>query len=550
MGTITFKGGKKIPQKRKKGMSAGAKVLIILGSIFIGLPLLLVGTTYACFYDDEHVEVNYRPDYPIEDVMKDVVVHSIDNTVETEKMRLRVGEEVLNQVFQNVLYKDGKKIEVLDNLYINIKNSKYTFVVEIDLYGFFKTRLFMETKLTSDDTQLTFKITNLKLGRVSGLDSIAKFVMKHSDVPDINKTFHEHGFHINVDLLNLKMDYKIDDLFDDLSASFPETAGQYKTLFFELFKNPNLTHIYPEKEKALEVEVSLDKMRPTAELYHIADYEMPQGYLDTIMAHSVSKTKEYLDSGTITQENAQAVASYYVVGYDHLTGEQQSIIDGYLSGENPIEVATDTYNYVVPEAEKLNNIAMEQIVEQGFGQNDYVVSFNTNMLDRALSQCTSLGNVVLLTAKNEDGTYTVNFIVVDRITTVVDVENGCFYISVSVNVNGYNIALSLKTTFDPYFANFGQARFLIQEMYCGETEVSQEGQEYFLDLIDHAVEEGAFGDTISITSESGETYLFIDMTSLLTSFGITSDQGYSTNYYMTAQSATTPGQVVFEAHHS
>lgn len=541
MGQITLKNGKPIKQKQKKKKSFWARFFIVVGALIVLTPIIFVVTFYALFYDDAHKNIKVREDYPIEEIFNDVVAKSLDDTVTNKKIRLRVTEDQVNQLFYDGLYKSGGKIQIVDNLYVEIKENSYVFVTELNLYNFFKTRLHVTTQLKVTDDAIIFRISNLKLGRVEGLDNLAKFILQHSNLPDVNKKIHEAGFNMNFDLVNLAINYPLDKFYEDIFKKVNLENNEFATMLKEMISSNEFATLIPNSDKALEYAINLENMRPTEALHHISGYTIPEGYLTSLLNNSMEKVATYLTSGVIQRKDATTVGKYYVVGYDHLSSEEKATIDGYLT-ESTFTPASGTYSYEIPATENLYYIANQQVMEQvAIFANPIVVDFKTNQIDRALSTADVIGYTYVTTYRDEENNFTANYIAIDRITTFVDAANNRLFVGLSVNFNGYQTMLTLKTAFDFTYSSFADARFVVEGMYLGDYEIGEECKEQFMEFITNAILEGAFGDTFTITAESGNIYIKINLSTLLSGYGITESAQYSVAYEFTPQSATTPG---------
>ena len=130
MAEVTLKNGQPVPQRRKRKKSVAARIIIALLVIFFGIPLLLVGLVYALFFDSVHTPIKHRLNYPNEEVFNDIITHSLDYTESMHQMRLRVTEDALNQLFHNVTHNEDDELifDVVNNLYVKINKSSYTFV--------------------------------------------------------------------------------------------------------------------------------------------------------------------------------------------------------------------------------------------------------------------------------------------------------------------------------------------------------------------------------------------------------------------------------------
>ena len=531
------------PKQEKKKTSKLLKFFLALLIIFVIVPLLLVGLIFALFYDSKQAHITYRDEYPTQEVFNDILTYSLNDTVIDEQMRVRITQDAINQVFHNAMKDSGADLKVLNNFYVNIESNSYTFVFEFDLDGWFKTRAMIETKLKVTDEMITFKISNVKIGRVDGFNKPAQWLFSKLTLPDFNKILHNNGIHMNIDLAHLAITYSMDDLANDLSSMIGTGSSEYVSLIKEMIINPELITIIPYKEKALEADANLYEMRPDEYFYNVADYVMPDGYLSTIMENGLTKVKGYLEDNTITPESAESILNYYVQGYDHISEEQKAKVDPFLE---VIEPATDTYEYVVPANESLNYIVSQQLGGYSPGDTHIEVGLNTNQVDRAMSEADTIGETLLLKAKSEEGEYTCNYITVDRVTSVVDAEEQALFITLSVNFNGYAIGVTAKALLNAS-SEYGVAKFLIDNLYLGAHPLSEEVREQFIQVIANAINSESFGNTASIVTEDENVYLVMNVSSILESHGFLEADGYSTTFALLEQTASTPGTLKFVA---
>ena len=548
MSEVTLKNGQAVPPKRKKRKSVALRIIVAVLIVFIGIPLLLLGLIFALFYDGVHTDIKYRQNYKNEEVFNDIITHSLDYAESQHQMRVRVTEDALNQLFHNVTHNedDEKIVDVINNLYVKITDKNYVFVLELNLYGFFKTRLFLTTKLQVEGDEIIFKVTDFKVGRVGKLNNLASIFVKMFKIPDVNEIFESNGFHMKLDIATLSIRYPKEYLLEDLGSALGESASGYLSLFTEVMFNENITTIVPNSEKAIELNINLENMRPTGELFHITGYEMPGGYLDTIMPNAINKVKGYLESGVVAYDDANALVSYYVRGYEHLEENYKPTVDNYLSAHT-IDEATDTYDYEVDNDDNVSSIIGSQLSHYPSGADYYECSLTTDQIDCALSQAGAIGTTLLFKSIEEDESYTLNYLVLDRVTNVIDAGEDDLFITLSMNVNGYDTGLTLRASMDHEYDIYGKARFLIEDMYVGNEAISDDAKSFFLDLITDAIQDGAVDNVVSLVQESGAIYLYVDIRDLLEAHNVRESDGYVTSYEMTPQTATEAGIMTFKA---
>ncbi len=430
----------------------------------------------------------------------------------------------------------------MNNFFVQITDTHYVFILEADLDGWFKTRVMLFTSLKIDDEKALFKISNLRIGRVNHFDNIPKLFFKVFKVPDINKLFHDHGFHMNFDLKNLAISYAFEDLATDLASAMGSGANEYATILKEMIVNRTFVDYLPNHEKAIEADLKLNKMRPTEELYNVSGYVMPEGYLETPMADAIAKTKLYLEDSTIQPKDAQAVLNYYVQGYDHLPANYKTAVDPYLSSIAP---ASNAYNYVIPDSDNLETIIGQQLMSHTPLDTEVVIKLTTNQVDRALSGTDTIGNSLLFKAKSGDvpPVYTCNYVTFNRINCVVDSTTQSIFFTVSIDFNHYNIGLSLKATLESQ--EYGKAKLHLDNFYIGNEEVSEESVNQLVTMLTNMIGEGAVGDTISLDTEGH--YAIFNIKDNLESAGFTEAAGFSTSFVVDPQTSSTPGTLRFVA---
>ena len=548
MSEVTLKNGQAVPPKRKKRKSVALRIIVAVLIVFIGIPLLLVGLIFGLFYDGVHTDIKYRQNYKNEEVFNDIITHSLDYAESQHQMRVRVTEDALNQLFHNVTHNedDEKIVDVINNLYVKITDKNYVFALELNLYGFFKTRLFLTTKLQVEEDDIVFKVTDLKVGRVGKLNNLASVITKLFKIPDIDKIFEDNGFHMKLDIATLSLRYPKEYLFEDLGSSLGESASGYINLFTEVMFNENITTIIPNSEKAIELNLNLENMRPTGELFHITGYEMPGGYLDTIMPNAINKVKGYLENEVVTYEDADALVNYYVKGYEHLEDNYKTVVDNYLTAHT-IDEAIDTYSYEVENDDNVATIIGSQLSHYPSGADYYECSLTTDQIDKALSQAGAIGTTLLFKSIEEDGSYTLNYLVLDRVTNVIDAGEDDLFITLSMNVNGYDTGLTLKASMDHEYNIYGKARFIIEGMYVGNESISDDAKDFFLDLITDAIQDGAVDNVVSLVQDGTNVYINVDINDILDAHNVRESDGYATSYEMTAQTATEAGIMTFKA---
>ena len=103
----------------------------------------------------------------------------------------------------------GGKELILKNAYVEFDNDKLIFNSDIDLFGFIKSRIYIEMTLNSDKDSIYLAINKLKLGKISMLNKNNTFALSiyksFLDIEAINSTLKEKNIPLTIDCDNLKI---------------------------------------------------------------------------------------------------------------------------------------------------------------------------------------------------------------------------------------------------------------------------------------------------------------------------------------------------------
>ena len=94
---------------------------------------------------------------------------------------------------------------------------------------------------------------------------------------------------------------------------------------------------------------------------------------------------------------------------------------------------------------------------------------------------------------------------------------------------------------------FCKVKFNVENFYIGNKPLSPETKNTFLEVISSAIEDGAFSDTMSLHIDGDNSYVLLDLTNILEARGVTASNGYSTEFTLSEQTASTPGKLHFVA---
>lgn len=566
MAEITLKNSQPIPKKPKKRMKGWVIFLIVFFSIIIGLPLIVVAIVYACFFNAGFKDVTAKPGIETSQVFQDAMVDALDYTKSEKKIRVRVTEEMLNQAIYNAMEGFKNTDGYIHNVYVEIDEDCYRFIVQVNVKGFFKTKGILTTKLSINDENIVFKITDVRVGQIGGMSGIFKFVLSKAGITSesLTRSLQETGLRMVADLDKLEIVYPIDNFTEDISAKFvPGDNEQYSAILKEMlcYKDyysilPNSPESSTNKNYALELALNLDKMKANGDTFGIEGYTMPDGYFFDIADNAREQVITYLDLGAIREKDARTVFKYYVGGFNYLDSSEQSIVYDYLTNDL-IDEATDTYNYTVPEEESLEYICKEQIVAQAPKTPAEIhgkridVEINTDQIDRMLASSNVLGSPTVMFRQTESG-YKLNYVVISRVSTLVTVDPNTgketFFIVISININGQEVTLALSTD-RVATTDFAKMQFKVADMFLGSHKVSEQTKNVFMDLITESIEHGTFDGAVTLESIGGDLYVTMSIEELYkkNSYELIRKEYFDIDYSLSSTTKDNPGVLTFTA---
>lgn len=526
----------KMPKKKKKGLHGFAKFIVIFCSVIVAIPLILVGTVYACFYDPSHKEIPTQENFTKENMINNLLVDSLDtaNTSEhTIKMGLKTND--INQLLKGAIANNAQLSQFVKNLYVDTDLDTVAVVLELDTFGIFKTNaqidMHYEYQVENGDATLVFQIVNVRVGRINGMHKVLEFTKQFFQLPDVSDIFAKSGLRINVDLNNLRMTYKVNDFCEDVVNMLGSSEG-FMVLVKELLTNQAFSAarsiLGPDPSQIFSFGFYLPNLKVTSALHGIENYEIPDGYFTSQLTYVTEKVKGLLDQGKIVEEQGDSqtltqkvdVVAKYIMGGDKLFSSPDPYIEKLKSEGAFNGMTIPQYNYDLPEEKKLPTILNSRIPTTLPVTGSISVEVNTKEFNESLSTTPATGVInsfIRNVGTDETLNYKVNYVCTDRIGVVVN--NNTLYLVVNMNVNGYDVHLTFDCPRDNDYDAFGKAKFNMQNMYFGDFQVSREVMEQYKDVISSALGGEGMGSVITFDKASGG--IMLDIGSILSSKGIT-----------------------------
>lgn len=575
---IKIKEGKTPKEKRpKKKLSITAKIFISIFSMLIGLPVLCVGLVYACFYDSSHTEILYRQGVNQETIINETVTDALDDTTIEKRINLAITTEQIN----SLIYSFVGDNEYIKGLYFNPTNSTLQLCLEVNAKNIFKTKVSVDmacalqdvpTKENPDETELAivFAITNIKVGRINGMQKVLDIIKKFITLPDLTSTLQKTGLHLEVSLDGLYMMYRMNTLYSDINEKIGEKAGSdFFTMVKEILSNRELINVTANGFAVFNVEMNLEKLVVTEETIEIPGYKVPETsfYADDTLDRPEfirNSLKLFLDKGPengLVLKDCDVVAKYMMGGNRIMKESEMTIINQYLAKhlfddltEHKSEIISGTglYPYKTPVEKQIKNILVADILPQiASHPSTITTTISTSNMDDMFAASTSLGNLTVF-ARNMDyfGTeydYKVNYVVPDRMTSIISGENSKnIFIVTSVNLNGEVVHITLEANQSDGPQSFGKLKYTFDDMYLGDFVVSGSTRSSLMGIVKTALGTEDFGHVIKLDSEN-ETVTF-DLSEVFNECGV-SETNYNCVITPVSNTATGAGSIQINLTH-
>ena len=488
MAELVLKEGAQTP-KQKRGMPGFLKFLIIFISVIIGLALILVVTAFICFYDNGHKDAPVKAEYETSEVFNELMVDSLDHAKSNKKITFALAEDQLNQIIYNAFKDKEEAKEYLKNFYVEVNDGKFDFVAEAQALNFVKTRLTIGTELEVDENTMVFKVTNVRVGKINHLQGLVNVITQYISLPDFNDALASAGLHMNLDIKKLTITYDLDDFYSDILNLMGDNDSDYMSIFKEIIAQDSLRTISSTGQNLFALDVDLAKLAVDETTVGITGYEAPNGYFDLIVLGVINDVKTLLNNNTISEDNATAVANYFLGGDTLLNDSEKAVINTYKENTTFAAYTSARYDYTADASDSLKSKVEDQITKPIPSASE-TIQISTDDLDNMFSTSPALGKLNLFyrdVNKGTDGAknYKINYVNISRISTAF--KNNNMFIILSVNFNGQAGNITLKCEKQTTDAGFGVLKLNISDLYLGNIKVGEDTKASFVNLISEAI---------------------------------------------------------------
>lgn len=462
------------PVKKKKH-HVGLWITLIIIFVLVILP---VGLAFALFFDPSHKseeQLGIDTTGKAQSVSKNLVVDMFDYTDNADmknSILISITEQDVNQaLYDGILSKmDANTKSFIQAVYLEVNEDDYTFTVELNAYGFFKTRLMLVTGLSLSDNPkgLMFEIKNIKIARLGGVQSISINILKNFiNDAELTKQI-QQGTHFGIE----------SHLFDDSNKHYlfyPQTrfiedmknmiaidqsVAFFQDFLIDMISQRKLTFDF-YTNKAVNGLLSLQDFHNNPTYCSYNDYVIDFNNKELLNRYLPSLLKE----GKVNEQNIDTVSKFLSYGYTQLDESEKTFIDtqDYLAatlGKSLADYSTDrelkfaSKGAALKDVEQIEDIVSKQVsdsltptrIAEIIASNGGKVSdiaIDEIQLHDVLKTNPIVGYGKTFYRPTTDGSYKVSFITLDNIYLNI-VNNNIYYI-VGLNINGYEVTLILST---------------------------------------------------------------------------------------------------------
>jgi len=272
-----------------------------------------VALVYGLLFDSKTGKAEKVDNFNMQQFGANAVIDGFSYTKSDKKFSIRMGEMQLNSLLYDAKQKipDAAK-QFIPKVYceIDVENNEYNFYVDGEV-PMFKTRVCLCTKLTDYGDYLEFKITDVKAGRIGGLDWVVKKYVPKSTIEDV---FKNTGLSFKFDLENMCLTYSKNDMLKDMTTMMGGVS-QSDNLFVSLFNQLNELNLITAGsgndgvDNYLALDVNLESLAKNAN-YVRTDETLMHAAIKGSMNDAINEMKE--DPNSIDSTAASSIVQHII----------------------------------------------------------------------------------------------------------------------------------------------------------------------------------------------------------------------------------------------
>ena len=475
-------------------MKKGAKVALALGIVFTVLVVAPIATVYGFFYENSKNPIEYNDGFDANTFFLDTFANSVENTANDHKIKIEVTEQTLNDFLYSMIGQiDGFPKKTINQVYVQIKDGKYTFNIGVYAGKLFSTKIKIATKLNfiengEGNKCFEFGIDNIKIARAGHLESLG-FEVASTLISDdtINDALSDSGIHMKVSLADKKIIYSEADLVKDISKNLGKGGDNDTDLLINVLEGfLEKGYVDCNFEDSIQVYANLEPFAKlddsSKELFDVSK----EGAVN--FTPFVEALPQLAADGIIDSDHYNQVFKYLSYGYNKVDDETKAyVIDKNFANLGIYEngYTNQTYPGIVNnDNNKLKDVVLEQTADLSTLHEGSIVSFMTEeQANKYIGGCGFVGYSYLLT--NTDKT-DVNYIAIDNFYCNLfrnSNNEGCFPLVAGLNFNGYETRIGFDLVEDPSLCVGYKMGFKVKDIYFGEYTTSNVLSDFLFKLM-------------------------------------------------------------------
>ncbi len=487
--------------KKHGRLLKGILITLVTIVLIITIPVVAV---FGCLYVTDDTVVEVDEDFDMNDFISKMSSRSVDDSADTGRINFEISQVTLNSFLLNAVdeYLGDSLDDYLYNLYIEIDEDMYKFVVDLQL-SFFKTQIVLYAELNDvreaenpSDYYFEFAITGLKLGKINGLDSLAKRLLSQIDLGDtIQSALSTYGISAQVDLDNLSIKYTYSALFDDIEALTTSTMSSSSdeladiALYFDIlheFMYDGLIQFNFFDNHAMHIYIDLEELSSYNDSKLLLNLD-----IDTLVKEKVETL--YNNNPSLSSDDVINYFNYFFHGYDYVDSDIQSLVDktnfSCFGNDFDAKAYEGLLNHNVESIE--DNLANQVIANPlNFAYNitsgaDAFLTITETAINQTIHSMDDFMGYTQLLYRFDDGELVCNYITLNEF--YMDLHEDAADIGIGMSVNGYQIFMVFDTLFEQNENNPYQLNFIIDDITIGSIDHASELQDALLRILSTAL---------------------------------------------------------------
>ena len=504
------------PVKKK---SKAGWVILILFLVFIVGPIALL---YGLFYDASTKNVRVQEDMEFATVANRLIVDSLDYAPTEGLIDVKVSENDVDNLLRLAMKSVTEKTPFVKKAYMNVRGNRYYFYIDFDGVVF-KTRAKITTELqiSEDGETFIFKIMDVALGRVGGILSPAKSLIKRYITYDkIDQILANTQTNLTFDREKYAIVYPKDSLLTDLGRlANSESVGLYFDVM-QTMVHDDMMEFKFRNNNVIEGIVDLSKLE-TNDLVtddeqhiriHTEDVQEKRDMLVSLVEHG--------DIDPSNQNIMFYAFDFLFGGWQSLSADAQAALQDIDFSYVEIEDKETYTGFGLYDAEARLIDKMQETVDAQKLINKHLnprykklCTLNEEAINEYISSRNIVGYTSLLYRDAPEG-YKVNYITIENFYMNIyknEENKNIAEMVCKIDVNGYVTSLTFLTEMPDGGFSDNKLVFEIKDMQFGQSDADNLKEEFF-GIICDALDNGSDG---SLSADEENYTITVDFSDIM-----------------------------------